>query len=150
VTLHPAWCKLVRMDASPSSRAPSEGELRWFGAILLAFFALVGAAVGWRSGSLRAAAVLWGTGVALALLYTAVRPLRQPVYRLWMAAVTPIGWLVSNLLLGVVFSLVLTPISFALRLVRRDPLTRRFEPDADSYWIEDDPGGEPGRYFRQS
>ena len=36
------------------------------------------------------------------------------------------------------------------RAFGRDPLTRRFEPDADSYWIEEDPGGEPERYFHQS
>jgi hypothetical protein len=138
------------MAPDPSSRAPSEGDLRWFGAILLAFFGLVGAVVGWQSGSLRAAAILWGLGAGLALLYTAIRPLRQPLYRLWMAAVLPIGWLVSNLLLGAVFYLVITPIGLLARAFGRDPLTRRFEPDADSYWIEDDPGGEPGRYYRQS
>jgi hypothetical protein len=67
-----------------------------------------------------------------------------------MAAVTPLGWLVSNLLLGVVFYLVLTPIALLARAFGHDALRRHFEPDSDSYWIEEDPGGEPARYYRQS
>ena len=50
-----------------------------------------------------------------------------------MFAVFPIGWVVSHLLLGVVYFLVLTPIGLTLRALGRDPLERRFDQSASSY-----------------
>lgn len=49
-------------------------------------------------------------------------------------ATYPIGFVVSYVVLGVVFYGVFTPIGVVMRLCGRDPLARRFDRAATSYW----------------
>ncbi len=138
------------MATNPQDRGPSELELRWAGLLVFAAFGVIGGLVLWRLEALGAARVLWGIGGAFALLYYAVRPLRRPLYALWMTLTTPIGWAVSHLVLAVVYFGIITPIGSLMRLFGRDALERRLEPEAQSYWVAHDPGGDTGRYLRQS
>jgi ABC-type uncharacterized transport system permease subunit len=128
---------------------PSKGELRWFGLTMLAFSVVVAGMVYWHAESRRVAVSIIGVGAALSATFYALRPLRLPIYRVWMRALYPIGWLISHVVLIVIFYLVLTPIGLVLRLVGYDPLARRFDSKADSYWNRRDPVERPDRYFRQ-
>lgn len=128
---------------------PSEGELRWFGLLVLAVFGLVGGIVLWRVESLPAAAALWGTGSLFSAVYYAVRGLRLPLFRLWMVAVYPIGWTISHLGLALVFYLGITPIGLVMRLFGFDPLQRRIVENAESYWTRRRRSGSEERYFRR-
>jgi hypothetical protein len=74
----------------------------------------------------------------------------DPIFRAAMAIAMPIGWVVSKVLLGAVFYLVLTPIAVLFRLIKRDALARRLNPDAKSHWIEREQATDPKRYWYQS
>jgi len=137
------------MDPDRAAR-PSPQQLRWFGLVLLLFCVALGALLGARLGSPGVAAGLAGLGLALAVLYYGVRPLRLPLYLAWTSATRPLGAAFSALLLGVIYFLVLTPIGVATRRLGRDPLGRRFDPAAKSYWRPHHRSAEPGRYLRQS
>ena len=128
---------------------PSKNELRWFGLTMLLFSCVIAAVVYLQSGSTRAPQVIVGIGAGLGGIFYTLRPLRLPIYRLWMRAFHPIGWAVSHFILISIYYLVLTPIGLLLRAVRYDPLNRRFEPKTDSYWTPHDPAERPDRYFRQ-
>jgi len=67
----------------------------------------------------------------------------------WMTAALPVGWAISFLLMVVVYYLVVTPVGLVLRAVRGDPMCRKFDPEAESYWIESKTTGSVERYFRQ-
>jgi len=127
---------------------PSARELRWFGMGIL-LFALAFATLTWWRGAPGLARLLLGAGAAVTIAYYAVSPLRRPIYLAWMYAAYPIGWVVSHALLGAVFFLVVTPIGLLVRLFGRDPLNRRRNPAAASYWVPHDPGTKVARYFRQ-
>jgi hypothetical protein len=129
--------------------SPTSSALRWFGCILAAVFGVLGTVIWWQVG-LGPARVPWATGLVLTVFYYAVPPLRMPMYLTWMAAVRPIGRIVSLSILAVVYYGVITPISLSMRPFRRDRLGRRFDPDAPSHWIDCDPDAETPRYFRQS
>jgi hypothetical protein len=129
---------------------PSQSQLKWFGPILIAFFAIVSGLLFQVGDAVVAAMVVAGLGAVLVALYWAVRPLRLPVFRLWMRAVYPIGWFVSHLLLGIIYYLVLTPTGLALRLFGHDPMKREFDRDAVSYWLPREPATDSERYFKQS
>lgn len=131
------------------NRNPSTRELKWFGLILFVFFVLVSSLLLWRTQSLSLALTIWILGTLLTLLYFAVQPLRRPLYNGWMSAVYPIGWSLSHLLLGAIFFLVLMPIGLIMRLCGRDPIQRRFDPEAQSYWVPRNPDSNIARYFRQ-
>ena len=129
---------------------PSPQQLRWFGLLLLLFCAALGLLLGARLGSMETAAGLAGLGLALALLYYAVRPLRLPMYLTWMRVTRPLGAALSLLLLAAIYFLVVTPIGLAARLFGRDELGRRFDPAAQSYWRRHSRPAEAERYLRQS
>jgi hypothetical protein len=135
---------LIEINKDPSAR-----ELRWFGVMFGAFFALVGAILWWRFDAHAAARVVWLVAGAVPVVYYAVPPIRRWLYLGWMYAAFPIGWTVSHLILAIVYYVVLTPIGIILRLAGRDPLQRSFDETATTYWIQrpDSPG--PGRYFKQ-
>ena len=132
----------IRKDASRK-------ELAWFGLLLLAFFGIVGALLRFRFDAPAAARWVWIGATAVTLVYYAGPPIRRYVFLGWMYAAYPIGWVVSHVLLAAVYYLVITPIGLAMRLLGRDPMRRRFEPDRDTYWIARSEGGDVRRYFRQ-
>ena len=130
-------------------RDPSRRELGWFGVMFAVFFAIVGGLVRWKFGVPAASTVIWLTAAGLTLLYYAVPPLRRPLYLGWLYAAFPIGWVVSHVVLAIVYYLVFTGTGLVMRLLGHDPLQRRFKPDAPTYWVEHRPGGDLARYFRQ-
>ncbi len=130
-------------------RDPSKRELGWFGVIFALFFAIVGGLVRWKFGAPAAGTVIWLTAAGLTLLYYALPPLRRPLYFGWMYAAFPIGWVVSHVVLAIVYYLVFTGTGLVMRLLGHVRLQRRFEPDAQTYWVEHRPGEDRARYFRQ-
>ena len=59
-----------------------------------------------------------------------------PVYRTWMRFGLLIGKVTTPIIMGVVFYAVLVPTGLVRRLLGRDSLNRRFEPDVESYRIQ--------------
>ena len=135
---------VIEINANPSRR-----DLLWFGLLLPVFFAIVGVLVWRRTGSLTAGTILWAVGGTVSTLFALWPASRRRIYVGWMYAVYPIGWTVSHLLLGVVYFVVITPIGLALRFLRRDPLERRFDGGATTYWVRHNPAGRIERYLRQ-
>ena len=131
------------------NRKPSRRDLKWFGFILPVFFGIVGSVAFFRFDAARVATVVWSAGAALAVLYATIPPFRIPMYLGWMHLFFPLGWTISNLVLVVLYFLVVTPIGLILRLFRYDPLARRRDPEATTYWTEHRTGKEPSRYLRQ-
>jgi hypothetical protein len=130
-------------------REPTAGELRYFGLMLAGFLGLVGGLIWWQAGSPVSAGIIWAVGVTVAVLCYALPPLRRVLFLAWMAAVFPLGWAISHLLLALIYYLIFTPVGLAMRLFGRDPLQRRFDREAPTYWIEHNPADDPARYFRQ-
>jgi len=97
---------MIQINWYPSSR-----ELRIFAAMWLAFFGVLGllAAI---AGSPRAAVVLWGLAVSGGLTGLWRPSLVRLLYVIWMGVTFPIGLIVSNLMLLLVFYLVITPVGF--------------------------------------
>ncbi|HUW20660.1 MAG TPA: SxtJ family membrane protein [Sedimentisphaerales bacterium] len=61
----------------------------------------------------------------------------------------PIGVVVSFLLMASFYFLLITPLAFFFRLIGRDPLRRKRDADAKTYWLPHHPHNDPERYFRQ-
>lgn len=64
-------------------------------------------------------------------------------------AVLPIGWLISELLLLLLFYGLFWPIGFMRRRLLGDPLQRRADREAASYWQAKAQPADPASYFRQ-
>lgn len=126
---------------------PTDRDLRIFSLIWLAGFGLFGTLVWWRGGTW--APAVWGlAGAGCALGLGAPRAMK-PIYVGWMVAAFPIGWLVSLVLLAIVYYVVFTGFGLVFRAFGRDLLGRSFDRQASTYWV---PRRQPEgmeRYFKQ-
>ena len=126
----------------------TDRNLRAFAALQLPFF-LVVAWLTWRAGWSPMWPVMIAAASAIVLAMGLISPASiRRLYIAWMAAVYPIGWLVSRLALAVVFFGILTPIAW-LRRRRGDLLDQQFDPAATSYWQPRRSRRPPDDYFRQ-
>lgn len=112
--------------------------LRRFGLAVGGVFLAIGAVVVWRSGWTLgpAATVLGGLGGALMALGLVAPPLLRPVYLGWMGLAFVLGFVMTRVILTVVFVGLVIPIGLVLRLVGKDLLDRRLDRGAASYWRE--------------
>lgn len=124
-------------------------ELLWFGPLFALFVGLVGAMLIYRFNAHAVAYSIWSIAVPLIVVYYLIPAIRRPVYLGWMKATMPIGWVISVLMLAAIYWLVITPIGLLMRLVNYDPMNRRFERSAKTYWVRRQPTGDINRYFKQ-
>ena len=129
---------------------PSDRELRQFAGLWFLFWTAVGAYVYYRSGRLELALSLVALGAIIgATGYQRVAFIR-PIYLIWLYAAFPIGWAVSHALLAVIYYGLLTPAGFVMKLASYDPLHRRFDPSAATYWEPAEQARQKSDYFRQT
>jgi hypothetical protein len=116
-----------------ASEAPDRKELRTFG-ISLGVVCLLWAGILWWRG--HGAAVPWLLGAAPVLVLLAlVAPFAlRPIHFVWMPVARGIARVFTWLLLTLAYYLVFTPFGIVMRMLGKDPLQRRFEPEAATYW----------------
>ena len=66
----------------------------------------------------------------------------------WMVLVFPIGWIISHLILGLLYFGLFTPMAAWFRWRGRDPLRRRIL-NVESYWCPKETPTDLRRYFKQ-
>jgi hypothetical protein len=113
------------------------GSPRAFGFVFAVVFAVVALWPLLNSAPVR----LWAAGVASAITAAAVfnPSLLQPMNRLWFRFGMLLHKIVNPLVMGFLFFLTVTPIALIFRLIGKDPLNRKPDPNCASYWIERDP-----------
>ncbi len=128
---------------------PGPRELRVFSAVFVLFAGGGGGLVWWRGGPPALSWALWGAGLVVGLLGALAPRAVRPVFVGLSLLAFPIGWVIGNLLMAVVYYLVVTPVGLAFKVLGKDPMRRRPDPEAESYWIARGPAVGPERYFRQ-
>ena len=115
------------------------GSERSFGLVFAAVFAIIGL---WPlvGGEI---VRFWALGVAggfLAVGLVYPRALR-PLNLIWFRFGLLLHKIVNPLIMGLLFYVTIMPIGLIMRALGKDPLHRRFDPDADSYWVQRTPPG---------
>jgi len=114
---------------------------RSFGIVFTVVFLIIGLLPLFFGGPLR----LWSVAVAAIFgLVALLRPaLLAPLNRLWTKFGLLLHKIVSPLVLGIMFFIVITPMGLVMRAWGKDPLRLRFDRQARSYWVERTPPGPP-------
>jgi Saxitoxin biosynthesis operon protein SxtJ len=128
---------------------PSKRELKIFSLGALVFLTIVAWLVWRKSGSTTAVAILVALGVAIAALGLIAPRIVRPLFIALMVINYPIGWVMTHIVMAVIFYLVVTPLAAIMKLAGRDPMERRFDRSASTYWKSRPTETDPGRYFRQ-
>lgn len=145
--------KVVELNLRPDRR-----QLRQFGWIALIAFGLIGGLVLWRGGlfgldfggaTTYVVGGLWTLGLLSGLLSFVAPQANRLLFVVLTLITFPIGFVLSYVILGLIFYGMLTPVGLLFRLIGRDSLHRKFDPNADSYYVADAASKGSERYFRQ-
>jgi hypothetical protein len=137
------------MSVIQVNRDPSRRQLNQFGGLWLVFFSFFGALAYFRADNHGLGIGLWVAAAVVPVVGWLVPRFMRLVFVGMSYLAWPIGFVVSHVILAVVYYLVLTPIGLAMRLFAYDPMHRRLDREAATYWIERDGAPAARRYFRQ-
>jgi hypothetical protein len=86
---------------------------------------------------------LWALALSALFLMAGLfaAPALRPANRLWLRFGALLHAITSPIILGIMFFLVIMPIGLAMRLFGKDFLRLRFDPSAQTYWIQRAPPG---------
>lgn len=119
-----------------------------FGWVFAAFFAVLACVPLLHRRPIRLWAIILSAGV---LLLTLVRPSALHAANVaWSKLGELLGRIVNPVVMGALFFLVITPIALLMRLLSKDILRLKWNPNVASYWIpRDPPGPEPKTMINQ-
>lgn len=130
----------------PSS---SPRTLRQFAGAWLLFVSVVGAQQYFGRGRHTLGIVCFVAALGFGFLGLIKPPAIRWLFVTLTTLAFPIGWVISQLMLAVMFYLVLTPIALIFRLVGRDVLQRKADPARASFWLPKRMPTDLRSYFRQ-
>lgn len=110
-------------------------ELRRFGLVVGTAFLAMGIWWLYRERFVLAAGGLALLGAALVGLGALAPDLLLRPYRSWMAMASVLSFVMTRVILAIVFFLAVTPIGIIMRIAGLDPLRRR-SGSSESYWRE--------------
>ncbi len=113
--------------------ASSKADLRKFGLTLAAAFGLFGGISAWRGHGFY---IYLLAAAAFFLIFGLAWPSAlKPIQKIWMTLALLMGWVMSRVLLFIVFFVTVTPIGLILRLSGKDILDKKPGVRRDSYWL---------------
>ena len=145
--------KMIEINLKPDDRT-----LRQFGWIALVGFGFV-AAIAWFEvlifsfglGEARplVAGIFAGLGVLAAFFSLVFPKANLPIYIGLTILSYPIGFVLSYVIMGTLFYLLITPVGLFFKLTGRDPMHRRFDSEAATYWSDPRHARGADSYFKQ-
>ena len=80
---------------------------------------------------------IWSIVIAIIFLILGLMnsKLLTPLNKLWFKFGLFLGSIVSPIVMGIVFFLVITPIGFVMKIMGKDLLNKKKDSDKKSYWI---------------
>ena len=125
----------------------SEPELRKFGLIMTVAFAVLSAVLYFRNSVfMPCAAGLSGFFLLSALLSP---KLLFHIEKFWMKLASVMGYIMTRVLLTLVYLLAVIPTGFVMRLLGKKPLQLDFARKMKTYWVDVDPEGPCSRPEKQ-
>jgi hypothetical protein len=128
---------------------PPPRTLRQFAGLFLTVFGALAAWEGVAKGRPVLGAVLGGLALVVGVVGLWRPNLVRPVYVGGVVLTFPIGWVVSQVVLALIYFGIFTPVGLIFRLAGRDALQRAWRPKLPSYWSPKPTATDPRGYFRQ-
>lgn len=114
--------------------AATKKDFKKFGFTMGVALIAIAAIVYFKTGRL---SLYLGSASALFFLLAVIVPVwLKYVYLIWMGFAVVMGFIMTRVILGILFFLVFSPVGLVLRLLRKDPLNQRLQPEKSTYWIK--------------
>ena len=109
------------------------GSNRSFGLVFFVVFLLISIYPFLKDGNIR----IWSLIISFIFLVLGLlnSNLLSPLNKLWFKFGLFLGKIISPIIMGIIFFLVVTPIAVIMRLLKKDLLNLKFEEN-NTYWID--------------
>ena len=109
-------------------------ELRQFGITMGAVFVVIGGLLWWREKNYYSYFFMLSAAFFFPALI--IPSVLKPIHKFWMALAVLMSWVMTRVILSILFYLGITPMSLLARLFGKDFLNRKFKKNiSNSYWI---------------
>lgn len=121
------------------SKIKKKGSDKSFGLVFAVLFAIIALVPLYKQGDIR----WWSFAISGIFLITSfVAPkILGPLNSVWLKFGDLLHSIVSPVIMGLIFYLVVSPTGLVMRIFSKVPLKLMFDRDATSYWIVRDPPG---------
>jgi hypothetical protein len=139
----------IKEEMRAAYRDPSTRDLNVLALLFLVIPALIGAYQLFLKGS--SSGYVWMAAGLVLCLCRLIPPLFRAIYRVWLNFSVILGYFISRILLTIIFFVVIMPTGLLMRLFGKDPMDRKLDPAASSYWQKREPQEDASiaRYERQ-
>ena len=109
------------------------GSNRSFGLVFFVVFLLISIYPFLKDGNIR----LWSLIISIIFLFLGLlnSNVLSPLNKLWFRFGLLLGKIISPIIMGIIFFLVVTPIAIIMRLFKKDILNLKFKEN-NTYWID--------------
>ena len=129
---------------------PAKNDLRNFGLAALVMLPVVALLLYWKFDLHRIGIIiLCAGGAAIFAISRISQPATKLVYLLLICVSFPIGWILSHIIMAIFYYGLLTPIGLVFKVIRRDALHRKIDPNCTTYWIKHRAPESKKSYFNQ-
>ncbi len=124
------------MIKQPSPQNASSKDLRGFGIGMTLFCLMLGGLLMWR-GNLTWCYRLWMVGGIVFLAPAILFPTGlRPIFIVWSAIAVRLSWVMSRLVLSIIFFIIFTAVSLVQKIIRRDAMDIKFPDECETYWVD--------------
>jgi hypothetical protein len=123
--------------------------LRQFAGFWLIVLVGLGANLYQKHGAHRAGLALSAIGIVIGGIGLLKPAAVRLLFVVCMVLAFPMGWLISNLMLALMFYGIITPIALLFRIKGRDLLCRKRPADRPGFWTTKQTSRDMRSYFRQ-
>ena len=109
-----------------------KSDLRKFGITIGVILLIIAGFLFWKEKE--SFQILFTFGVTLCILGIAIPFILKPIYWVWMIFATILGWIMTRVILSLLFYTIFTPIGLILRFFGKQFLELRWDKSKESYW----------------
>ena len=109
-----------------------KSDLRKFGITIGVILLVIAGFLFWKEKE--SFQILFTFGVTLCILGIAIPFILKPIYWVWMIFATILGWIMTRVILSLLFYIIVTPIGLILRFFGKQFLELRWDKSKGSYW----------------
>ena len=109
-----------------------KSDLRKFGITIGVILLIIAGFLFWKEKE--SFQILLTFGITSCILGIAIPFILKPIYWVWMIFATIFGWIMTRVILSLLFYIILTPIGLILRFFGKQFLELRWDKSKESYW----------------
>ena len=109
-----------------------KSDLRKFGITIGVILLIIAGFLFWKEKE--SFQILLTFGVTLCILGIAIPIILKPIYWVWMIFATILGWIMTRVILSLLFYIIVTPIGLIPRFFGKQFLELKWDKSKESYW----------------